>query len=273
VPLTFFAHQAPFAPIARRWPSAVDGVALVIGSMSPDMAYVLHGSRFALWAHDFPGLVTFCLPVTLAVSWLVVRVLAPVVPDHLPQLGSFQLRDYRGLATHRFTLWKSVLWAQLGALSHVGLDEFTHGSGWFARHVPWYTKRVTDRRWLGSEWTVFRTAQYLGHVGLTALCLWLLWRHGKARWMQQRADLVPASPRTRRSFIVVWGLAGLGLLAAGLWVALDSDGSATDIMRLAAGLFAGLTIGSLIARRPVAIAPGTALQRGQATLPAPERSR
>ena len=44
MPFTFFAHQAPVLPVAWAWPNATDGVALVIGSMAPDLAYVLNGS-------------------------------------------------------------------------------------------------------------------------------------------------------------------------------------------------------------------------------------
>jgi hypothetical protein len=56
-------------PIARRWPNTVDGLALVIGSISPDMAYVLSGSRWRIWADALPGLIMFCIPVPLAAAW------------------------------------------------------------------------------------------------------------------------------------------------------------------------------------------------------------
>ena len=91
-------------------------MALVIGSMAPDLAYVLNGSRFSIWAHEFPGLVTFCVPVTVCLAWIVVRVLAPVVPVHLPQFGNFRLQDYRGLATHRFGIVRTPVSAFVGAL-------------------------------------------------------------------------------------------------------------------------------------------------------------
>jgi hypothetical protein len=40
MPVTFFAHQAPVLPIARRWPQATEGIALIVGSMALDIAYV-----------------------------------------------------------------------------------------------------------------------------------------------------------------------------------------------------------------------------------------
>ena len=80
MPVTFLAHQAPVLPIAQRWPDRTDGVALVVGSMAPDFAYVLNGSRWEVWAHGLPAVVVFCVPATFVVGWLIVRVLAPVVP-------------------------------------------------------------------------------------------------------------------------------------------------------------------------------------------------
>jgi hypothetical protein len=245
MPVTFFAHQAPVLPIARRWPHAVDGVAFVIGSMAPDMAYVISRSRFSVWGHGFPGIITFCVPVTFAVSWLVVRVMAPIVPDHLPDLGQFHLHDYRGLATHRFHFVRFIVWAQLGALSHVFLDEFTHNWGWFAHHVSWYDDHLIDAKPFGQALTPFRMFQYIGHIGLTALCIALLWKYGRERWMQARADTIAPSPTSRASYVTLWGCSAIGFVAATAWVVVDHIGSSSDILRVAFGAFVGMTVGCI----------------------------
>ena len=147
------------------------------------------------------------------------------------------------------------MWAQLGALSHVGLDEFTHDWGWFARHVSWYDQRLVGTNWLGREWTVFRVVQYVGHVGGSALCVWLLWRYGRARWMRARALAVAVPSVSIRSHAALWVPTALGFGAAGAWVRLHGAGSATDILRLAAGAFVGLLAGSLAVPRLLG-APG-----------------
>ncbi len=51
-------------------------MALVIGSMWPDLAYLLNGSPVGIWADGFPGLATFFMRETLVVAWLVVIALA-----------------------------------------------------------------------------------------------------------------------------------------------------------------------------------------------------
>jgi hypothetical protein len=180
MPVTFFAHQAVVLPVARRWPGRVDGLALVVGSMAPDMAYVLNGSRFQLWAHDLPGVLVFCVPVTVVVTWLVARVLAPVVPDHLPAAGQFHLRDFRGLAARRLRPLATPVSAFAGAASHVLLDHLTHDWGWMARNADWYRTVFADDV-LGRQWTVFRVMQYGGHVVGTGACLWLLACYGRQR--------------------------------------------------------------------------------------------
>jgi hypothetical protein len=264
MPVTFFAHQAPVLPVARRWPGSTDGVALVIGSMAPDLAYVLNGSRFEIGAHGFPWLLTFCVPVTIGVAWIVVRVLAPVVPAHLPQLGDFRLQDYRGLATHRFGIVRTPVCAFIGALSHVALDQLTHGWGWFARNVDWYDDVIIEGAWFGRPLTVYRTLQYLGHVVGTTLCIWLLWSYGRQGWMHERAAAIPVR-RTASSGAVLWSAVGVGVIATLVWWRLDSEGFATNLLRVAAGAFAGMTVGALAIRALPAA--------GNARYTGPERAR
>ena len=100
-------------------------------------------------------MVTFCVPVTIGVAWIVVRVLAPFVPAQLPELGSFRLRDYRGSRRTTSALWRTPVSAFVGALSHVGLDHLTHPWGWFARNVDWYDDVIADISWFGRPLTVF----------------------------------------------------------------------------------------------------------------------
>lgn len=259
MPVTFLAHQAPVLPIARRWPQLTDGIALVVGSMAPDMAYVLNGSRFSVWAHGFPAVVLFCVPVTLLVSWLIARAVSPVLWDHLPQAGPLRLHDYRGMSVHRFRWVVASVSALIGALSHVMLDHFTHEWGWFARHIDWYST-VVVHDFLGREWTVFRIIQYSGHIVGTAVCLWLMARYGRAHWMAASAAKVEPYPVTVRSMGTLFAAVAAGLAVGTAWVLGDRSGSATDIIRVAAVTFAFLVAASFVlqltrARRVASVSP------------------
>jgi hypothetical protein len=248
MPLTYFAHQVPVLPIARRWPR-FDGLALVIGSMAPDFAYVLNGSRLALWAHGMPGMVLFCVPVTLAICWITSRVLSPVVWDHLPNLEPFYLRDYRGLAAHRYVWPWAALGALIGAASHVALDHFTHDWGWFAQHVDWYDSVVIEGVF-SRNWTVFRLVQYAGHVVGTAVGVWMLARYGRARWMATRRALVPPFEVSRRSTLTLVIAFVAGLSAGLAWVLSNRVGIASETMRVSATTFAALTLACVGLLRP-----------------------
>ena len=217
--------------------------------MAPDMAYVLNGSRLHVWAHRFPGVFAFCVPVTVLVSLLVVKVLAPVVPDLLADLGEFHLREFRGLAVHNFTPLGLVAGAALGALSHVVLDSFTHEWGWFARHLSWYSDPLGDSRWLGRRWSMFRIVQYLGHVGGSALCVGLLWRYGRQRWMRASAALVEPVPSTLRTHLLLWSCTAAGAIAGISWVYTDSAGVASDVLRVSGTTFAGMCVGAFAVTR------------------------
>lgn len=248
MPLTFLAHQGPFLPVVRRWSDRIDPVTFLVGTMAPDLAYVAGRSSWRVWAHDLPWVVTFNVPVTLAVAWVIVRVLAPVVPAHLPDLGGFHLRDYRAVAAHRFHVVRSPLWALLGALTHVGLDSFTHRWGWFARNWTWYRTPLVADRWLGKAWTPFEIGQYVGHVGCSVLFVVFAWRYGRARLLAGRAAEVPLATTSRSSQAVLWTAALVGLVTAFVFVRARPSNEADDIIRVAAGLFTGLTAGSLATR-------------------------
>src|SRR4051812_19906912 len=51
VPLTILAHQAAVLPLKLARPRWFDGTALVIGSMAPDLVFVLHGTNLYTDAH------------------------------------------------------------------------------------------------------------------------------------------------------------------------------------------------------------------------------
>ncbi len=119
--------------------------------------------------------------------------------------------------------------------------------------MSWYGDTVVDGEFLGQGWTVFRVVQYIGHVGGTALCLMLLWRYGRQRWMASSAAHVPVFPATLRSHVAVWSPTIAGAAVAVAWASSSNAGVAADILRLAGLMFVGLGLGSATA---LALRPG-----------------
>lgn len=248
MPFTFLAHQGPFLPLVRRWSRHLDPVTFLVGTTAPDLAYVAGDSSLRVWAHAMPWLVTFNVPATLLVSWLLVRVVAPVLPAHLPEAGGFRLRDYRVVARHRFHVLRSPLGALAGAVSHVVLDGFTHRWGWVADGWRWYRTPLVDERWLGKDWAPFEVMQYVGHVAGSAVFVWLVWRYGRERLLAAAAAEVPLAPVTRASRALLAGFVTVGAAGAAAVVLAAPSSEADDIIRIATGTFVGLLLGCVAAR-------------------------
>lgn len=125
MPLTFPTHPVAVLPLKLWRPGWFDGLALVLGSMAPDLAYVLDGSGLPVWpfSHELLGLVGWCLPIAWVGSWAVRRA-APVIAVHLPAAGVLALRDYGRLAVARHPWWITATSALAGAASHLALDRF-----------------------------------------------------------------------------------------------------------------------------------------------------
>jgi hypothetical protein len=139
MPATFPSHAAAVLPLKLWRPRRFDGVALVIGSTSPDLLYPLAGLVSWRETHTIDGLFWFCVPVTVLLAW-VVRRAAPVAAAHLPvRPRALALRDYGVLGGVRHPVWVTLTSALIGAASHVGWDGFTHpadGHGWAMAYLP-----------------------------------------------------------------------------------------------------------------------------------------
>jgi hypothetical protein len=138
VPLTFPSHAAAVLPLKLWRPRRFDGIALVIGSASPDLIYPFAAIIWYPPVHSLPGLFWWCLPVTLLLSW-VIRRASPRVARHLPGGGTFALRDYGALGAVRHRWHVTLGSALVGGVSHLLWDGFTHSpetSGWASVLIP-----------------------------------------------------------------------------------------------------------------------------------------
>lgn len=126
MPATFPSHQAAVLPLKLWRPTWFDGVALCVGAASPDVSYLVDGSGIAAWplSHTVPGVVLWCLPVSVVVCWLF-RGAAATVAAHLPSGGPLALRDYGVLSVTRHRWWVTASSALLGAATHLVWDNLS----------------------------------------------------------------------------------------------------------------------------------------------------
>jgi hypothetical protein len=140
VPFTF-SHPGAVVPL-RRCKLAFS--ALVVGSMAPDFEYFFRLTRLGRTSHHFPGIITFTLPVALAVL-LIFHVLVkwPVIsllPRGLQARVVAPARQFRWWPLSRFLI--ILLSLAVGMATHVLADSFTHYDGWAVMHWPSLTTRV-----------------------------------------------------------------------------------------------------------------------------------
>ena len=238
------SHVVAILPFVR---TPLAPAALAIGAMSPDLPYFL-----PLWAdrdltHSLLGLPTIDLlvgAITFAL-WLVV-LRAPVL-DYSPAW----LRERMG-ADPRWRVGGAVLSGllvvvalELGILTHLALDSFTHEGGFLAVIAPWTNTEVGPfsvaniihgivsalttvivalwvRRWAGRTPRTFRVSRlsererlvtWVGLLGVIAAVGLIGWGGGVARGRH------PFDPNLLgASFFVAIALAlAVVLVLAGLW--------------------------------------------------------
>ena len=172
MPLPILAHQAPVLPLKLRWPSAWNGTALVIGSIAPDIEYVLLTGDVRAergFAHSILGQFVFCLPVILAIVLVIGRLrLGEVL---VARLGA-RFGWLAGAATdirQAGGLRRACASALVGSFSHLLLDKITHR--WLPHWLPIHRAHFAH---LG--FTAATIVQLVVSGGGAIVALWLLIR-------------------------------------------------------------------------------------------------
>ncbi|HEY8546877.1 MAG TPA: DUF4184 family protein [Acidimicrobiales bacterium] len=209
MPFPLVSHQGLAAPallVDRR--ARLDGVALMVGSLAPDLVYAFvdEGDDLLPWS-----LLWFVLPVAVAGAWVHRRWVAWPLAAHLPDLdGSrrrrfrlrLRLRDAALAAGDRPGLVAGALSGLLGGLTHVLADGFTHPEPWVTDTLPWLYDEVPFP--VKGDVFLYNLLRLLGTVGgalLAALALWLTARR-RTRDGVPRPDLPVPTPASYRRLLV-----------------------------------------------------------------------
>jgi len=207
VPLTF-AHPAAAVPLARplgRW-----GVlsALVIGSVVPDLFYILPLTMHRASSHSLAGLFWFCLPVGIAVYALFHAVLKRPLCALLP--AAWQLRLDAGGTRAPASRPGVVLSILVGAVSHIVWDAFTHQDGFAVMALPGLTREIAS--FSNYHLYLYRVMQHLSTVvGVSLLAWWTKrWAGGLA---PPGADTRPSLPAGARALVAIGLIAGATVIA------------------------------------------------------------
>lgn len=272
MPFTYFAHQVPVLPLKTRAPDRWDGLALVIGSIIPDLWYVTSGWLWGpfglpLWVsgHRFDLILQNCVIPGTILTILLRRWVMPVVPAVLPKAGFLRLRDYRLLALSHHRWWVTAYSVLVGALTHLFVDGFTHFDGWAVEGIaalrePLVT--IGDR-----SVAVYKVLQFAGHVfgTIAGAYLLLLISRRKLQWTWHGYDGVrPPDPVVRDpGRTVVWSVLVVGTALAHVYGALrvaHGDGGVPGFMAFSCVEIVALLVAGLAGRRyvePLPAGPGS----------------
>ncbi len=173
MPFTF-SHPAIVLPLSRLTPKWFSLTGLVVGTMSPDFEYFFRMRMQGTYAHTLQGMVVFCLPVGILLTFLFHNVARNGLIENLPsflrrRFLRFTSFDWSGYFWKRwFIVGLSVL---VGASTHLFWDGFTHEHGYFVSAFPELATNVS----LGFlEIELYRVVQHLstligGMVIVTAI--------------------------------------------------------------------------------------------------------
>lgn len=206
MPLTFPSHAAAVLPLMGHRTRFLPPVALVVGTIAPDLGYLFgaHGPA----SHVPSGILTFSLPMgVIFYLWLEVLVL-PALAQTLPRFLKLDMPAVfrpRGLpATPRG--WLAVgLAIVLGAASHLLWDGFTHNWMWPASLLyPEVTVPL-----LGRVYPIARVFQYACHLLGGAIVIayaYRLYADERAPWLPRWRSIGPWL-----AWMAIPGALGLGL--------------------------------------------------------------
>jgi len=219
----------------------LDATCLVIGSMSPDFEYFVHGELTGTFAHTLRGWVAFCVPMTLAAAVVYHALVKPAAVAVAPAW----LRREAIVAPwqERWGVWavaSVVLSAAIGAFSHLVWDSFTHANGWGVAHFP-VLHRLYDVPVLGTL-ALHRVLQHVCSViGLAVV-------GGFAVRAIRRSPRIDVETRTwwRVVFVACVVIAIAALIARLLAHHLTDPGNL--IVGVIAGTFAGSIVASVVIR-------------------------
>jgi hypothetical protein len=121
----------------RAWPRRLNATGLIIGSIAPDFEYFILLRPIDIISHTLPGIFIFDLPLALILTILFHLVIKRPLIAHLPspfdqRFAQWREADWRPDSLRQWLmLLVSII---IGALSHIGLDAFTHNDGFFVQH-------------------------------------------------------------------------------------------------------------------------------------------
>lgn len=124
------AHPAIVIPIHKRFTNRLSLSALVIGSISPDLAYYFDCNISGEFTHTLIGIFLYCLPISLSIYYLYHYLFKNPLITLFPYRITGSYPTEQSVALTAITFPMLALSILVGALTHVFWDSFTHSNMW-----------------------------------------------------------------------------------------------------------------------------------------------
>ena len=184
------AHLAAVLPLQRWCPKYCDFAALIVGSLTPDLAACIDDWEY--FSHTLLGTFVFCLPAGL-LTLLIFRSVGAALVSTLPNPHRDVLLPLSAGSPGYGP--RVVLSLLIGSWIHVAWDLLTHDHSWLVQRVPFLAARFAGMPVNHLVWWV-SSAAGTGLVAFVYLSLW------KARYPERAGS---SSSSDRRAY-ALWAL-------------------------------------------------------------------
>ena len=171
------AHIAAVLPIDKYFRKYFSIMGLIIGSISPDLEYILRMTLLGHYGHRFIGIFIFDIPVGFALYIIYYGIVHKVLIAHLPQ---FFYSRFSNTENFEWILYLKknyliiILSLLIGTLTHFIWDSLTHDEEYvLARYLTILTKKVT---FLGKMYPVHSILQVMSSILGMIFIIWFVYK-------------------------------------------------------------------------------------------------
>jgi Domain of unknown function (DUF4184) len=234
MPCVVPSHQAPVLPLKLWRPHLFSGLGLCLGTIAPDLEFILRVESDWAISHTLAGQLYFTVPMVLILYFLLVRLALPFWLPRLPLGGPCHFDELLALQVPKdLGGWARVaVSGHIGGLTHIVLDGVTHGnhSGWLVPYLPFLRTPIG----LHGGWPLHDVLQVVLSVwfAVSACGSWRLIARERLLWRwrgEAPRPVIPVDKAWSRSALGwIFACAALGFVAGpalrggiGPWAAID----------------------------------------------------
>ena len=189
------AHIAAVLPIGKYYGKYFSTVGLMIGSISPDLEYIIRMTLLGHYGHTTLGIFIFDLPVGFALYVVYHGIVHKKLIAHLPQIlySRFsETESFEWIPHLKKSFFIIILSLFVGTITHLVWDSFTHDKEYLlARYLTILVKNVTL---FGRMYPVYAILQIISTVVGMIFIFWFVYQ------LPQKAKIQRTDPKRIKKY-------------------------------------------------------------------------